>query len=447
MMETPVCDFVRAYAQSGALRAHMPGHKGAPLLGMEALDITEIGGADVLYRSGGILRRSEENAAALFGAARTVYSAEGSSLSIRAMLYLAVMYGKSLGKRPLIAAARNAHTAFLTAAALLDVEIAWIFPDERSNILSCEIPPQSLDRFLTAMEETPVAVYLTSPDYLGNTADIRQLAEVCRRHGVLLLVDNAHGAYLRFLPRDCHPMALGADLCCDSAHKTLPALTGGGYLHVSFAAPAFFRERAEAAMALFASTSPSYLILQSLDAVNRCLAEGYRQRLAAFVSKLSALKGRLTAAGYSLAGTEPLKLTLAPKPYGYTGTALSQLLLARGIVCEFYDPDYVVMMLTPESGEAALAAIGEALLSIPAKPAILQGPPPMARPPRALSVREALFRPSQTLPLAQCRGKILASVSVSCPPAVPIAVCGEILDGAALRLMDYYGIQTCDIVR
>ena len=88
-MKTPICDFVRSYAASGALRLHMPGHKGQPFLGPEALDITEIPGADVLYRARGVIRESEENAARLFGSARTLYSTEGSSHCIRAMLLLA----------------------------------------------------------------------------------------------------------------------------------------------------------------------------------------------------------------------------------------------------------------------------------------------------------------------------------------------------------------------
>ncbi|MBQ6722724.1 MAG: amino acid decarboxylase, partial [Clostridia bacterium] len=71
-----------------------------------------------------------------------------------------------------------------------------------------------------------MAVWLTSPDYLGRRADLRAAAEVCRRYGVPLLVDNAHGAYLRFLEPDAHPLTLGADACCDSAHKTLSCLTG-----------------------------------------------------------------------------------------------------------------------------------------------------------------------------------------------------------------------------
>ena len=86
---TPICDFVKSYSQSGALRLHMPGHKGRALIGAESLDITEIEGADVLYHAEGIIRESEDNALRLFGTARTFYSAEGSSLCIRAMVYLA----------------------------------------------------------------------------------------------------------------------------------------------------------------------------------------------------------------------------------------------------------------------------------------------------------------------------------------------------------------------
>ena len=109
-MTTPICDFVRSYAEGKTVRMHMPGHKGKPVLGPEALDITEIAGADVLYSSEGIIRESEKNTARLFGSARTVYSTEGSSLGIRAMLYLAELDARRRGKPgAVIAAGRNRH--------------------------------------------------------------------------------------------------------------------------------------------------------------------------------------------------------------------------------------------------------------------------------------------------------------------------------------------------
>ena len=108
-VKTPICDFVREYADKNPARFHMPGHKGRAFLGCEKLDITEIDGADALISPTGIIAESEKNAGTLFGC-RTFYSAEGSSLCIRAMLRLAA--GHSGGERPLVLAARNVHNAF-----------------------------------------------------------------------------------------------------------------------------------------------------------------------------------------------------------------------------------------------------------------------------------------------------------------------------------------------
>lgn len=441
-MKTPICDFVKNYAESEKLRLHMPGHKGKTFLGAEKIDITEIDGADVLYHAEGIIKQSEENASVLFNTAKTVYSTEGSSLAIRAMLCLA----KLCGKKPLIAAGRNAHKVFMTACALLDLDIAWIFPEKQENMISCEITAENLDKFLSETSELPAAVYITSPDYLGNVADIKGLSEVCKKHGVLLLVDNAHGAYLNFLPNNMHPIALGADICCDSAHKTLPVLTGGAYLHISKSAPEMLREQAENAMSLFASTSPSYLILQSLDAANAYLASGYCERLAAFEKEVCKLKSKLENAGYALIGNEPMKLTLFAKACGYTGAQLAEILSQQGIECEFSDPDFIVMMFTPEIGIDGLEQLEKALLSIEKKEKINDGAPTVSIPQRIMSVRDALFADSQELDIHECCGRVLASAAVTCPPAIPIAVCGEKLDETAIRCFEYYGVKKIRVV-
>ena len=148
MITAPICEFVRRYRYSGALRMHMPGHKGTVLLGPEPLDLTEIEGADVLYHAEGIIRESEANAAALFGTKKTVYSAEGSSLCIRAMLYLALLHARANHKKPVIAAGRNAHKVFMTAAALLDLDIRWIYGTE--SVISCAITPARICTSRTA---------------------------------------------------------------------------------------------------------------------------------------------------------------------------------------------------------------------------------------------------------------------------------------------------------
>jgi len=443
-MKTPICDFVRRYGESSPLRLHMPGHKGAGPLGAERLDITEIQGADSLYEAAGIIRESEENASALFGCP-TFYSTEGSSQCIRAMLHLAALHARQRGKTPRIAAARNVHKTFLSAAALLDLTVDWLYPAQGGSYLSCVIGPEMLEEYLSGAPEKPAAVYLTSPDYLGALADVAALSAVCHRHGVLLLVDNAHGAYLRFLEPSLHPMDLGADLCCDSAHKTLPVLTGGAYLHISPRAPALCREQAKNALALFGSTSPSYLILQSLDLANRYLAGDYRQKLAGFVPTVQALRERLARAGWAMYGEEPLKLTLTPKARGYRGTELADRLLEQNIVCEFADPDHLVLMLTPELTGSDLDRLEAALTALERKRAIADPPPSIAPGRAVLSIRQATLAPWETVPAERALGRILGAPSVGCPPAVPILVCGEEIDEQALRCFAYYGIQTCTV--
>ncbi|MBR5538261.1 MAG: PLP-dependent transferase [Clostridia bacterium] len=441
-MKTPICDFVKEYNDSQSIRMHMPGHKGKG--SYEMLDITEIDGADVLYNAGGIIKESEENAAALFGSAKTLYSAEGSSLSVRAMLYLAVLYAKICGKKPLIAAGRNAHKTFISAAALLDFDIDWLYGDE--SIMSCNVTGEMLKDYFEKTDSLPVAVYVTSPDYLGNTLDVASLSEICHAHGVLLLVDNAHGAYLKFLKEDMHPITLGADVCCDSAHKTLPVLTGGGYLHISKNAPSVFSLRAEDAMSLFASTSPSYLILQSLDKANAYLADRYSEKLAAFCEKVAELKENLRKNEYTLLGNEPLKITFFAKEYGYTGTDLAKILANHNIFCEFYDSDFLTLMLTPENTDCELRALESALLSVEKAPAITSSAPKIPSLCKVMSPREATMSRSEEIDTADAYGRILASASVSCPPAIPIAVCGERLDKNAVECFKYYGIEKCRVV-
>lgn len=444
-MNTPICDFVRRYVQSNSLRLHMPGHKGQGPLGMEACDITEIEGADSLYEANGIIRESEANASQLFGSG-TLYSTEGSSQCIRAMLYLACLYTKQKGERPIIWAGRNAHKTFLSAAALLDFDVVWLCPEHQESYLSCNINADMLEKLLNEATVKPGAIYLTSPDYLGNMLDLQGISGVCHRHGVLLVVDNAHGAYLKFLPQSMHPMDLGADLCCDSAHKTLPVLTGGAYLHISSKLPAMFAAQAKQALALFGSTSPSYLILQSLDAANRYLSEGYREKLKNFLPQVEKTKDSLRRMGYCLAESEPLKLTLSVKGYGYTGVEFAAKLKDNDIVCEFADPDFLVLMLTPEVGARGLARIEDVLSSIPRRRAVPDAPPAFNLPERVMSVRDALFSESESIPVSASTGRVLAAASVGCPPAVPIVVSGERIDEAAIRCFEYYGINTCSVV-
>ena len=444
--KTPICDFVRHYNESKTTRMHMPGHKGSGILGVEPLDITEISGADSLYEADGIIQESEEIASTLFGA-HTFYSTEGSSQCIRAMLYLALLKARNEKKPPLVWAARNAHKTFLSDVALLDMDVEWLYGNDKTSYLSCTLCPTELEEALKSADILPSALYLTSPDYLGNITDISGIAKVCHRYGVLLLVDCAHGAYLKFLETSLYPTDLGADMCCSSAHKTLPVLTGGAYLHISKRADASLVEAAKNSLALFGSTSPSYLILQSLDAANAYLAGDCRKNLSRTVERLDELKKRLALHGYQLVGNEPFKITLATKSFGYTGIDFASHLRESGIECEFADHDFVVLMPSTDVGTEELAHLETVATSLVKKEAISLAPPIPVRAERVMRVREALLSPAETVLVSESVGRILASPSVSCPPAVPVVVCGERIDKAAVRAFTYYGIDSCRVVK
>ncbi len=443
--KTPISNFLEQYGNSDITRFHMPGHKGAGALwDFERFDITEVKGADALYEAEGIIAESEAVATELFGTARTLFSTEGSSQCIRAMLHLIATTCET--EKPLILAARNVHKAFIYGAALLDMDVEWLWPEGDSRSLcSCKISAEMLEKQLETMERTPEAVYVTSPDYVGGLADIRGLAEVCHRHGVLLAVDNAHGAYLHFLEQSLHPIDLGADICCDSAHKTLPVLTGGAYLQISKQAPANFADDAKQAMEIFGSTSPSYLIMASLDRCNRYLAHSYRERLAKTCVKLQQIRSQLREKGWKVEETDPLRITIHA-PVGVSGIELAEQLRAHAIECEYADPEFLVLMATPENSDhdfaKLLAALGDNQ-----RPYEDREPLPFAKSTSAMSIRKALFSKHEIVPLDSALGRICAAPTVSCPPAIPVAVPGEIIGETALSICRHYGFEHIAVVK
>lgn len=444
-MNTPIADFVRGYEKQNMTRLHMPGHKGKAFLGCEMWDITEVCGADALYEAEGIIAESEANATRLFGTGKTVYSTEGSSQCIRAMLYLCMQHS-SATVRPKLLATRNVHKVFIYAAALLDLDVEWILPEgDMHSLCSCSVTPEEIETYLVGMTEPPVAVCVTSPDYLGGELDIKGIADVCHKFGTVLAVDNAHGAYLHFLNPSRHPIDMGADICCDSAHKTLPVLTGGAYLQISKDAPESFARNAKQAMALFGSTSPSYLTLGSLDLCNQYLENEYREKLADSVEKLQEVRKALMEEGWRVLETDPLKLTICA-PKGLTGIELADKLRLHDVECEYADSEYVVFMATPENTrtdfQKVLNALGETKAAYE-NSTTFKG----LKCKKAMSIREAVFAEHEMISTSESHGRICGSPTVSCPPAIPVVVSGEVIDEEAVAILEHYGIQTIDVVK
>ena len=216
------------------------------------------------------------------------------------MLFMAMQYADGRKK---VLAGRNAHKSFMSALALCDADVDWLYGDD---LYSCKISPDELDAALTNGDY--FAVYVTSPDYLGNVLDIKGLSVVCHKHNLPLIVDNAHGAYMKFTGN--HPMDNGADMYCDSAHKTLPCLTGSAYLHISKSAIKPYEKDAKRAMSLFASTSPSYLILASMDKANEEMLGDFKNKVAETCRLCDELKAELSHLGIEFTGREKLKINI-----------------------------------------------------------------------------------------------------------------------------------------
>ena len=463
-VKTPIADFVYKYAEKQTARFHMPGHKGVPVLGTEPFDITEIAGADQLYAPDGVIAESEEIASALFGTAHTFYSTEGSTLAIKAMLSLIATRANK--ERVTVLAARNVHKAFVYAAATLDLDVKWLYPSENTHLCACPVTKEAVSQALSESESEISAVYLTSPDYLGNLADVKGIAEVCRERTIPLLVDNAHGAYLAFHTESLHPIHLGATMTADSAHKTLPVLTGGAYLQIAKDADEYFVNNARSAFAFFASTSPSYLTLASLDLANRYLADGYGEKYAACLTELDKLCQRLEAMGISCYRGEPLKVTVNAHSLGATGRELALYLAERGVEVEFYDRELLVLMATPQNSAADFVRLEGALASFVETREILSetssetsrekssetlredfpNPPAIPSLPLALSIRRALLSPVETVSLEDAEGRIAASPTVSCPPAIPIVISGEVITKKAVAALRYYGFDRVSVI-
>lgn len=447
-MDTPIVNFLTEYSNTHQVRPHMPGHKGrSPLAdsrfkSMYAFDITEIEGADSLYESNGIIAKSEKNASELFGTKATYYSCSGSTLCIQAMLFMMKQEGRK------IFAMRNVHRSFLNACCLLNLEVEWVYPKKYEGILSGMVPLGELE-YLLSHNKKPAAVYITSPDYLGNMADIGAVSKLCKKYNAVLIVDNAHGAHLAFTPINMHPIALGADMCCDSAHKMLPALTGAAYLHIGNER---YIKKAKHAMSVFGTTSPSYLILSSLDLCNLYLAQNIREDIVRVQNEIHRMHSALSEY-FRFSYGDTFHMTIHAKESGCTGLQIVKFLKKDNIEPEYYDRDIVVLLFSPVTDASSVRVITASLLEAArtldchAKKISKNDGIGPCKLESVMPMQEAFFADYEEIPVDNAEGRVCAGVHVPCPPAIPIAVSGEMINKECINIFKYYNIQTVDVVK
>jgi len=459
---TPLLDAVLNYAESEVTRFHMPGHKGGravndrllQALGPKtwAMDATGVLGLDDLHQPGGVIQEAQELAAAAFGADHTFFLVNGTSAGVQAMILSACAPGDK------IIIGRNLHKSAQAGLVLSGAQPVYIQPEVDPELgIGLGLAPASVADAIRRHPDA-AAVLVVSPTYHGIASDLAAIAGLTHKAGMLLLVDEAHGAHFRFhsaLPR---PGALeaGADMAAHGIHKVLGGLTQASMLHVKGGRVDLARVRR--VLQALQSTSASYLLLASLDAARRDAAlQGERllsgplewaRLLRRGVAGLAPLRtfGRELVGRPGCAGLDELKVNVDVTGLGLTGQEAEVLLRRRyGIQAEMLDLAGVLFMLGPGSGrkdvEVLLGALEDLVQTTPGtdlRPgarAVLPPPPPPPLPPSEITPREAFFRPSEAVPLDEAEDRIAAELVTCYPPGIPLIGPGERVTAQVLEQM------------
>ena len=438
MSERPIISFLTEHADKHTVSFHMPGHKGSAIYKkfgyteflekMMDCDITEIIGADNLFQTEGILKAAQEEYAKLYNVKRAYMLVNGTSGGVIAAIMASVPKGGKL------VMARNSHKAIYNTLLLADIQPVYAYPEMIEEYgISGEITAEEITRCL---DENPdaSAVILPSPNYYGICSDIRKIAEIVHSRGKILIVDQAHGAHLKFFS-DCGfsdmPQSAeeqGADIAVNSIHKTLASFTQSAAL--TFNSDLLDHYTLEDKLQMIQSTSPSYILMGSLD-INADIIKNHKEEvftawhdaLAYFYAEAENISGLAVIRDAKLDFT---KINLDMSAYGLSGAELEQMLMEKGIYAELTTGNILMCMTGIGNTKADMEKLLEALREIAALHPLAEGK--KQTPPAVLEARfELCAVPSkkERVPLSEGAGRICASSIIPYPPGIPFICPGE----------------------
>ena len=471
MSDYTIAEFLKKNAAKDLVSFHMPGHKGRSELfdaagcgdlvrNAAAWDITEVPGADSLFCPRGALRNVMDNYAELYGVRHTELLVNGSSAGLIASVISSVPVG---GKLIL---GRNSHHSVFSALRLGGINPVYLRPetDPQYN-LTAEISPYELEAACDAHPDAS-AVLITSPNYCGVMSDISVLADIAHEHGMLLIVDQAHGAHLKFfdmyaeaareegsyIPHPRHAAeTLGADIVVNSTHKTLFSFTGSGILNIC--GDSIDVDAVSETLRMIQTTSPSYLLMASLDinekimrANGREIVKSWIDDLSGFYKAASRISGLTVVTGSGARGSgardedvfalyryregpDPTKINISMSSLGLSGERLDSELRYRGIISEMVHGEYVLLMTGAGNRRSDYERLLAALREIADSYGVGS---PAERVPRSFAdIRlETADLPmeSELVPLYEADGRVLYEPVITYPPGSPIACPGEIMN-------------------
>jgi arginine decarboxylase len=460
----PLFETLDRYAKGGIYPLHTPAHKGgqfadadlAALLGNRglALDLPGMTATDNTFHPTGCVRDAQALAADLVGAQESFFLAAGSTLGVATAIMAAVPPGAT------IAMPRNIHRSVVAGLVLSGARPRFMGHEVLAECGALGVPIEELQKALDA-DPKPAAVFFTRPSYYGIARDISEHVALCRSRGVPLIVDEAHGGHFAFLPPGSPGPALaaGADIVIQSWHKTVGSLVGSAMLHVGHHSPVSPTQIRDA-LNFLQTTSPSYLLMASLDLVRRRMARHGKELFAAAVREAQELEAAIESlpglkvlrpdsdprmAGHS---RDPLRLVVNVSGTGWTGYDFEKHLRTEfQVEDEMSDWSSVVYILSPQDDPAARARLLAGLRSISDNPkrAEASSEPTFSDaelsrlmqptvPPLAMLPREAALAPKHAIPLAGASGQTCAEMVMFYPPGIPLLMPGETITDEAIAV-------------
>lgn len=438
-----IYDELISYSNSSSYPFHMPGHKrqlsGDVLNDVSKIDITEIDGFDNLHDADGILLEAQERAAKLYGADESFFLVNGSTCGILSAVSACLSRGDWL------LMGRNSHKSAYNAAYLLGLKTAYLYPEQVKGFSFCAgiTCREVRDAYKTFGEQHPgekiKAVLITSPTYEGVVSEVKEISEFLHEKRIPLIVDGAHGAHFGMaegLP--AHSNQEGADLVINSTHKTLPAMTQTAILHVN--GNLVHRDRLKRYLRIFQSSSPSYVLMASIDRAVQLLSENREKFFETFFARRRKLEQKLKSCKklkiFSNPQSDPCKLVVSTEGTCWTGKKLyDQLRLNYGLQMEMAEEDYVVAILTIMDTEEGFGRLAEAILELDQKieSEMEQNCVKINRDVQwqclhaktACTIEEAMNRARESIPVCSASGRVSADYVYIYPPGIPILAPGE----------------------
>lgn len=459
-MRETLTAFLEEHRKENPVSFHMPGHKGRRFYGKYApeaavlfdrspdYDITEIPGADNLFQPETVIRRVMDRYRSLYESRETYLLVNGSSAGLMAAILTAVPQGGKL------IMARNCHKSVFNGARLGGITPVYAWPEIIEEYGICgEVTAEEVERAVSEAPEAS-AVLVTSPNYYGICSDIEAIARVAHRHGMVLIVDQAHGAHLPFMNKKLAAERGGADIVIDSTHKTLASFTQTAIANICSDRVDLdvFQDRLQ----MLESTSPSYILMASLDLNAQILEsrgaelmEQWRENLMYFYRRYKEIHGLSLMTHPAL---DPTKLNLDMSALGLTGADLEDELIKRGIYTELTTGN-IAMAMTGIGNDrsdydrllAALAEISEGAaangvsshMSNESLNHDMNGVCGLScikrqaysHKPETASVPDT----TEAVHYTEAAGRISAGLIIPYPPGIPLVCPGEVMEESVLR--------------